>query len=145
MDKMMITINAVSEGMITTTKIGKHKLVIDAGAQMGGNDMGPNPLESLLSALAACENISAVNAAKEMNFDLQGIDFEITGELDPRGIMGDSNVRTYFEKVEIKAIVKTSESDDRLKELQKTVETLCPTYGLFKAANVEMIDRWIKV
>lgn len=144
MSKMKFTVSASGEGMITTTKVGNHKIVIDADAQMGGNDMGPNPLETLLSALAACENVTANAVAKEMKFDLQGITFKITGEFNPRGFMGDPNVRTYFEKVEVEATVRTTESEDRIKELQKAIEPRCPIYGMFKAANVQMIDNWVK-
>lgn len=88
-----------------------------------------------------------MNVVEEMNFDLQGDDFEITGELDPRGRTVESNIRIfriYFEKVETEAIVKTTEFDDRLREIQKTVEALCTTYGLFEAANIQMIGHWNK-
>jgi uncharacterized OsmC-like protein len=118
--------------------------MIDADAQMGGKGMGPNPMETVLSALAACENITAHVIAQEMEFDLRGIDFEIAAELDPRGIMGDPNIRTYFEKVEVKAVLKTTESDDRIQALKQAVERRCPAYGMLKAANVEMIDHWAK-
>jgi uncharacterized OsmC-like protein len=144
MDKMTFTISTASEGMVTTATAREHKLVIDADAGMGGQEMGPNPMETLLSALAACENIVAGMIAQEMEFDLRGIDFEITAELDPQGLMGDPNIRAYFEKVEVKATLKTAEPDDRIQALKQAVEQRCPVYGLFKAANVEMIDHWVK-
>src|SRR5699024_7589648 len=55
----------------------------------------------MLIALAGCENVVAHAVAKEMAFDLQGLTFDISGEFDPRGFMGDPNVRTYFETVTI--------------------------------------------
>ena len=79
-----------------------------------------------------------------MEFDLQGIDFEITAELNPQGIMGNPDIRTYFEKVEAKAVLKTTESDDRIQTLKRAVEQRCPMYGMVKAANVEMISHWVK-
>ncbi|WP_339230562.1 OsmC family protein [Oceanobacillus sp. FSL K6-2867] len=139
MDKIELMVSASGKGTATTASIGNHKIIIDAD-----KNIGPNPLETLLSALAACENGTANVVAKEMNFDLQGITFKITGELDSRGFMGDSNVRTYFEKVEVVATVKTTESEERLKELQHVVESRCPLYGLFKAANVQMTEHWLK-
>lgn len=144
MNKMKFMISASGDGATTTASARKHKIVIDADTQMGGKDIGLNPLETLLSALAACENVTANLVAKEMKFDLQDTNFKITGEFDPRGLRGDPNIRTYFEKIEIKATVKTTESEDRIKELQKTVETRCPAYGIFKAANVQMVDNWVK-
>jgi len=143
MSKMKFIVRASGEGTTTAARVGKHKIVIDADTQMGGKDMGPNPLETLLSALAACENVTANAVAKEMKFDLQGITFKITGEFDPRGFMGDPNVRTYFEKVEVEATVKTTESEDRIKELQKAVEPRCPVYGIFKASNIQMVNNWV--
>jgi len=118
--------------------------MIDADAEMGGEGMGPNPMETVLSALAACESITAHIIAQEMEFDLQGIDFDITAQLDPRGVMGDPNIRVYFEKVEVKAALRTTESDDRIQALKQAVERRCPAYGMIKAANVEMIDHWVK-
>jgi uncharacterized OsmC-like protein len=58
--------------------------------------------------------------------------------------MGDPNIRAYFEKVEVKATLKTAESDDRIQALKQAVEQRCPVYSLFKAADVEMIDHWVK-
>lgn len=144
MEKMTFAVTTTSDGMATTATAREHTVVIDADAQMGGKEMGPNPMETVLSALAACENISARIIAQEMEFDLRGIDFEIVAELDPQGIMGDPNIRTYFEKVKVKATLKTTESNDRIQALKQAVERRCPAYGMFKAANVEMIDHWVK-
>lgn len=141
---MTFQIKAQSEGLKVEAKAGNHSLTLDEGSQMGGKDQGPNPLQATLSALASCENVTAHMAAKEMNFDLQGIAFEISGKFDPKGFMGDPEVRPYFQSVEVKAVVKTSESDERIQELQEKVESRCPVYTMMKAAKVEMKDQWTK-
>lgn len=79
-----------------------------------------------------------------MDFDLQGLTFQVTGAFDTRGFMGDSSVRPYFEEVSVDVQVKTTESDERIKELQEQVETRCPIYTLFYAAGVKMNDNWVK-
>lgn len=145
MDKMTFMVAASGEGMATTSHIGSHRLVIDADAGIGGTGAGPNPMETILLALAACENITTRIVAGEMEFDLQKIDFEITAELDPQGVMGNPMVQAHFEKVEITVRLRTQETEDRIRVLKVAVEKRCPAYSMFKAANIEMIDRWIKV
>lgn len=139
---MTFQIKAQSEGMKVEAEAGNHALVMDEGSQMGGKDAGPNPLQTTLSALASCENVTAHIAAKEMDFDLQGIEFEISGKFDPKGFMGDPNVRPYFQTVTVNAKVTTSESEERLKELQEKVEARCPVYTMMKAADVDLQDEW---
>lgn len=143
-NKMTVIVNANTEGMTVTARAGKHEFIIDEGKHMGGQDLGPNPLQTILGALAACENVTARFVAREMNFDLQDITFKISGQFDPRGFMGDSTVRPYFETVSVEATVTTNESMDRIRELQEKVEARCPVYTMLKAANIKLEDEWIK-
>ncbi|HLR07722.1 MAG TPA: OsmC family protein [Bacillota bacterium] len=101
MKKLKMQVSGENEGIKSIVKAGRHELIVDEGSQVGGNDEGPNPLQYMLIALAGCENVVAHAVAKEMAFDLQGLTFDISGEFDPRGFMGDPNVRTYFETVTI--------------------------------------------
>ncbi|WP_280768346.1 OsmC family protein [Salipaludibacillus daqingensis] len=142
---MKFKVDAKTEGLTLHAKAGKHELVLDEGSQMGGKDQGPNPLQTSLAALASCENVTARIVAKEMKFDLKDIDFKITGEFDPKGFMGDPNIRPYFQTVKVDAEVETNESEDRIKELQKKVESRCPVYTMMAAANVNMVDSWKQV
>lgn len=144
MQKMKFNVDAQSEGLAVKVKVGKHEIILDEGANMGGKDLGPNPLQNLLAALASCENVTAHMVATEMKFDLQGLSFSVEGEFDPRGFMGDPNVRPYFESVTVAAKVTTSEPDDRIKELQEKVESRCPVYTLLKAGDVQLNDSWTK-
>ncbi|WP_347861483.1 OsmC family protein [Salimicrobium sp. PL1-032A] len=144
MAKMKEQITAVSKGMNTTGEAQGHKVVIDEPAKAGGTDEGANPLATLLVSLAGCENAIANFVAKEMDFDLRGIEFEINGELDPRGMMGNKEVRPYFQTINVNATVTTSETEERLKELQEKVDQRCPVYQTLIAADVEMNPEWVK-
>lgn len=145
MKKLKMQVSGENEGIKSIVKAGRHELIVDEGSQVGGNDEGPNPLQYMLIALAGCENVVAHAVAKEMAFDLQGLTFDISGEFDPRGFMGDPNVRTYFETVTINVNVKTTESEERLQELREKVEARCPVYSTFFAANIDMKSTWTKV
>ncbi|GGF23722.1 hypothetical protein GCM10010954_23190 [Halobacillus andaensis] len=111
---------------------------------MGGTDEGQDPLSNLLASLAGCENVIANMVAKEIDFDLQGIDFNITAELDPRGLMGKADVQPYFNQVNIEAKVKTSESEERINELKQITDTRCPVYTTLEAANIPITAHWTK-
>ncbi|MBY6035801.1 OsmC family protein [Fictibacillus nanhaiensis] len=144
MAKMLEKITAISKGMNTVGNSHNHSVVIDEPAKLGGTDEGANPLATLLISLAGCENAIANFVAKEIDFDLQGIEFEIHGEMDPHGMMGEEGIRPYFQKITVNAKVKTSESEERIQELQKIVDNRCPVYTTMVAADVEMVPNWVK-
>ncbi|PZE21626.1 OsmC family protein [Paenibacillus xerothermodurans] len=144
MAKISIKVSAQSEGVYTEARTGNHQVIIDEPVAAGGQDRGPNPLQLVLSALAGCESIIANMVAKEIDFDLQGIEFEIHGEVDLRGLKGDPSVRPYFETVTINAKVKTDETPERVQELQEKTDVRCPVYTMLDAAGVDIQTSWVK-
>ncbi|MFC0523765.1 OsmC family protein [Pontibacillus salicampi] len=121
-----------------------HTLVIDEPESMGGTNQGADPLSTLLSSLAGCETVIANMVAKEIKFDLQNIKFDIKGSLDPQGLMGKEGVRPYFQTVTINAEVQTSETQERVEELQRITDQRCPVFTTLKAADVELNVNWQK-
>lgn len=131
-------------GMRLDAVAGKHTIAVDEPEAFGGKDSAIDPLSTLLASLIACENVMAQMIAKEMNFDLQGISFEVDGSLDLSGLMGNLAVKPYFEQVEVKANVVTTETQDRIDELQKTVDLRCPVFRTFKDAGIPIRNKWAK-
>ncbi|RKD24577.1 osmotically inducible protein C [Ammoniphilus oxalaticus] len=123
---------------------GKHKVTIDEPASLGGKDTAANPISTLLASLLGCENVMAQIIAKEMNFDLQGISFEVDATLDTRGLMGDPNVDPKLQTVIVKAFLQTSESSERIQQLQDTVDARCPIYQIIKSAGILIRNEWSK-
>lgn len=106
-----------------------------------GKDAGPNPVEFVLHALAACMTTSLTYHAAARGIDIQAIDSEVEGELDLRGFLGLSDeVRKGFRQVRVKMRVKTRAAPQLLWELTRfspvhdmvsrslPVETLVETY-----------------
>jgi putative redox protein len=141
---MNFKVEGKGTGMRLDAVAGKHTIAIDEPESFGGKDSAIDPLSTLLSSLIACENVMAQLIAKEMNFDLQGISFEVDGNLDLSGLMGNLDVKPYFERVEIRANVVTPESQARIVELQKTVDLRCPVFRTFKDAGISIENKWIK-
>ncbi len=59
-------------------------------------------------------------------------------------MMGKEGVRPYFQKINVDAQVKTSESEERVQELQRIVDSRCPVYTTLEAADVEITANWTK-
>jgi putative redox protein len=60
----------------TTIAAGSHQLLADEPASAGGADTGPNPLDLLLSALAACTAITLRMYAERKGWAAGGIEVE---------------------------------------------------------------------
>ncbi len=79
-----------------------------------------------------------------MKFNLQGIEFDMKGELDPRGLMGQADVQPFFNQVSVYAKVKTDETQERIDELKEKVDARCPVFTLFKAVGIPIETTWEK-
>ncbi|MEI5908059.1 OsmC family protein [Bacillus spongiae] len=138
-------IDSTSQKVTTEVKAGAHTFFVDEPKNLGGNDKGANPLNTLLGSLAGCENYIANIVAKEMKFNLNGINFKIEGALDPRGLMGDASVKQYFETIIIEAEVDTDESEERIQELKEKTDSRCPVFNILKDTNfINIQSTWRK-
>lgn len=63
------------------TEISGHKMVIDAGPEVGGQDKGPRPKPFVLLALAGCTGMDVVSMLKKMRVELEGLEIKVEGDL----------------------------------------------------------------
>jgi uncharacterized OsmC-like protein len=117
---------------------------MDEPAQLGGADAGPMPLEYVVAALNGCNGVMIPLVAKELDFTFSDIDFETTGIVDTRGLLGEEGVRTHFQKIRFQVNIQTEESEERIEQLKKEVERRCPVYNLFVDAGIEVDTKWSK-
>lgn len=118
---------------------------MDEPTSLGGKDTGATPLEYVAAALNGCKAVMIPLIAKEQNFSFSNLSFETVGILDARGIMGESGVRTYFQKVRFNLEIATEESDESLLELKREVERRCPVYNMFIDAGIQVEVDWKKI
>jgi uncharacterized OsmC-like protein len=104
--------------------------VIDADepSVLAGTDLGANPVEHLLRALAGCMMTTMVYHAALRGIRIEELDMDLEGDLDLRAFLGISNdVRSGYEAIRVTFKVKTDEKNlDRLKALSK----LSPVYDV---------------
>ncbi len=123
----------------TVSRVRGFEIITD---EKTGTNIGPSPLETVLSALVGCEGVIINRCAKMMNFRYSNVDFECDGWVDGRGSRGVVGVRPHFQRVALKIILTTNEPNERLAKLRKNVELRCPVMNLLKDADVQLDVAW---
>ena len=120
------------------------KFVTDEPVPHGGTGEGPSPLQAVLGALCGCEGVTFRRTADEMNFEYSAIDFEAAFTIDVRGRMGMRGVVPHFQTVRVQAVVRTNESEERLREVVQETEARCPVFNLLRDAGVNLETVWVR-
>ncbi|BAU26821.1 putative OsmC-like protein [Aneurinibacillus soli] len=118
---------------------------MDEPPVLGGTDTGPNPMEYVVAALNGCKGVMIPLVAQELGFTFAGIDFETTGIIDTRGLMGEEGVSPHFQKIRFHVNIKTEESEERIEQLKNEVERRCPVFNLFVDAGIKIDVKWSRV
>ena len=128
--QLTITVGgSLVRGTATEVEItaGKHEFTIDEPASLGGTDKGANPIEHLLAALASCTVISYQVWAGKLGLQLDGVDVELTGDIDLAGFFGTGEgVRPGYEGIELQVNLTGPESEASYRRLEEAVATHCP-------------------
>jgi uncharacterized OsmC-like protein len=93
---------------------------LDAGepAILLGKDTGPNPVEYLLHALAACLTTSLAYIAAARGVRLTAVESTLEGEMDARGAFGlDDSYRNGFERIRVSFRVEGDAPEAKLREV----------------------------
>jgi putative redox protein len=122
-EKLRITSTQSLEDDRVMVKVRQHKFSVG----WPGSESGPCPGEYMLGALAGCSSGVASLIAKQMNFDMKGMTFE----------MSQSSTA-----VAATARITTTESDERIQELKKATEHACPVHKFFKSTGIKMEIDW---
>lgn len=77
-----MNIKLVQDGPVkfTATNASGASLAIDGPADMGGQNAGLRPMETLLSALAGCSAIDVIHIMKKQRQELSKLEVEVEGE-----------------------------------------------------------------
>ena len=76
-DVIVRTVSA--DGLAVDVEIGAHRLRLDEPIGLGGTDTGPEPPETLLAALGACEAITMKMYARRKGWPLADVRVRLSG------------------------------------------------------------------
>jgi uncharacterized OsmC-like protein len=119
------------EGVHAEVDARHHHLDLDEPAALGGTDAGPNPVETILAALGACQAITYRVWATMLGVRLDDVRFHTEGEIDLAGFLGlRDDVRPGLTGVSHRVTLVGPESDERYRELVATVDRHCPVLDI---------------
>lgn len=123
----------LGDGLRSDITIRNFSLVSDEPESLGGTDQGPNPVEIVLGALGACQEIVVKAYASVLNISISKVSVEAQGHLDLKGFFNLSDDRPGFNKVDFKTVIETSETDgEKLEQLRHFAESRCPVLDIIK-------------
>lgn len=121
------TRTALESGLRCRAVMRDHTVVIDEPEGLAGGDAGPNPVELLLSALAACRIITYRFHAARLGLPLDGVEVELEGDLDLRGFLAvDEHQRPGFQEIRGTVKLTTSATREQVEALEAAVDRYCP-------------------
>ena len=128
------SVSQLGAGFRSEVSIRQHRLVIDEPAALGGSDAGPNPIEMLLAALGACQEITYRAYATALGIPLTAVSVRLTGDIDLRGFFGvDDSVRAGYQNIRGEVRLESSASTADLARLKAAVDSHCPVLDMLTA------------
>ena len=104
-------------------------MVADEHDVLLGKDIGANPVEHLLHALASCVTTSMVYHASARGIAIEAVESELDGDIDLQGFLNlDPKVRKGYQQIRFKFRIKADVSDAQLEELAQLGPTFSPVF-----------------
>lgn len=121
-------------GLRAKVNIRNFNFVSDEPVSLGGTDEGPNPVEIVLGAFAACQEIVIAAYAAVLDIDVKRVSVNVNGHLDLRGFFNvDDSVRPGFNEIEYVTTIETDETDETKKnQLVYFAQNKCPVLDILQ-------------
>ena len=112
---------------VRPVRIRDFTLITDAGAPLGGLELGPTAPELLLGALASCLAHSFLVVAADQGVDFEELSVEVTGAIDYSGTLAVSdNAIVEPTGIAYRVDYRTQAALDAVEAVWRDVERLCP-------------------
>lgn len=126
----------------TEVRARQHRLVIDEPPVRGGTDLGPTPLETLLSSFLGCTNVIAHRIAEEMDIVLRDFSVSLVATLDTDGINGVRDTLVPFPEIKLTVTASTTSTEKEMALLRERLARRCPVSVILRQAGARIEENW---
>lgn len=111
------------------TELNGHKLTLDAGPEVGGQNLGPRPKILMLTALAGCTGMDVVSILGKMKIIPEEFNVRVDGQLTEEH-------PKYYESMHIIYEFKGKDlpEDKLIKAIELSQDKYCGVSALYKKA-----------
>ncbi len=100
-----------------------------------GRDMGPNPVEYALTALAACVTTSIVYHAAAKGIKIESVESRLEGDIDLQGFLGlKDDVPRGYKEIRMFFKIEADAPPEKLQEIVELGPTFSPVYDTITRA-----------
>ncbi len=111
----------------TLVKSRGFEMIVDEPAELGGTNEGANPVEFILAAYAGCLNVMGHVLAQELKMNLNGLQIDLVGNLNPARLMGSSyEDRAGYKEIKVVMKPDTDADDATIEKWLEGVLDRCP-------------------
>lgn len=123
----------LTDGFLAKVNIRDFNFLSDEPEDLGGTNQGPNPVEYVLGAFAACQEIVIKAYATVLGIEVSSVRVDVEGDLDLHGFLNLSDERAGFTGVRYTTTIETNETNsDKLKQLEDLSTTRCPVLDIIQ-------------
>src|SRR5579885_166355 len=128
-------------GLRSEAAIRDFRLTLDEPPALGGGDAGPNPVELVLAALGACQEITYRLFAEALGIRLDHVSVKVEGRLDLRGFLGvEDGVRPGFRDIRATVEIDSPASVEEIERLKAAVDRHCPVLDILRNVTPTRVD-----
>ena len=100
-----------------------------------GANKGPNAVEAVLAALASCLSVGFAYNAAVQGIKLDGLSFELEGDIDLRGFLGLSDqVAPGYSNIRVTCRIDSGASKEKIEALTEYVKRTSPVLDIIQRA-----------
>lgn len=100
-----------------------------------GRDLGPNPVEYALTALAACVTTSIVYHAAAKGITIRAMESRLEGDIDLQGFLGlREDIPRGFQEIRMVVSIDADAPPEKLEEIVRLGPTYSPVYDTLTRA-----------
>jgi len=123
----------LTDGFLAEVNIRDFNFQSDEPEDLGGTNKGPNPVEYVLGAFAACQEIVIQAYATVLGIKISSVQVDVEGDLDLHGFFNLSDQRAGFTGIRYTTTIETEERDtEKLKQLEQLSATRCPVLDIIQ-------------
>jgi uncharacterized OsmC-like protein len=123
-------------GFLSEVAVRDFRFRVDEPPGIGGSDLAPSPVEYVLAALAACQEVTYRLYADALGIPLAGVSVTVEGTIDRRGFFAvDDSVRPGFGEIRATVRLDSPAAPEDLQRLKETVDRHCPVLDVLAHAT----------